>query len=121
MEMLTTLIEFFLVYLLIKFLISFGQIYLQRKADRNDKILAKLDHITHRVAVEKHGNYFYWFDNDDGEFLAQGETAEDVISNIRMRFPDHLFFLPDQKIVRGPDWSIKNYDLDTLKVDVNTN
>tara|TARA_R110000868_G_scaffold209197_1_gene458819 strand:+ start:2070 stop:2435 length:366 start_codon:yes stop_codon:yes gene_type:complete len=121
MQILTTLVEFFLVYLLVKFVISFGETYLQQKADRDLKILAKLDHITHRVKVEKHGQYFYWFDSDDDEFLAQGKTAEEVIANLRIRFPDHLFFLPDQKIVRGPDWSIKNYDLGSIKVDVNTN
>ena len=119
MDILTTLFVFIFGYLLTKFLISIAVTYLQQRVDRNNKILAKLDHITHRVKVEKHGNHFYWFDDDDGEFLAQGETSEDVIANLRMRFPDHLFFLPDEKMVHAPDWSIKNYELGSIKVDVN--
>ena len=121
MDMLTMLVEFILAYLLIKFLILFTETYLRQKADKNSQMLAKLDHITHRVKVEKHGDYFYWFDHDDEEFLAQGETSEEVITKLRMRFPDHLFFLPDQKMVSGPEWSIKNYNLSGVKIDVNSN
>jgi hypothetical protein len=118
MEILTTLIGYFLILLLFKFLFSFAEAYLQQKEDRNIKILTKMDHITHRVKVEKHGKYFYWFDNDDEEFLAQGETSEEIIANLKIRFPDHFFFLPDQKMVSGPEWSIKNYDLGSIKVDI---
>jgi len=70
----------------------------------------KLDEITHRVKEEKHGDMIYWFDLDDGEFLAQGLTQDDIITALKERFPDHIFFLPTDHYVGFPAWTLTAFE-----------
>ena len=35
---------------------------------------------------------YYWFDQDNNKFLAQGRTTEEIITVIKTRFPDHIFY-----------------------------
>ena len=74
------------------------------------KIRDKLDEITHRVKEEKHGDMIYWFDLDDGEFLAQGLTQDDIITALKERFPDHIFFLPTDHYVGFPAWTLTAFE-----------
>jgi len=74
------------------------------------KIRDKLDEITHRVKEEKHGDMIYWFDLDDGEFLAQGLTQDDIITALKERFPDHIFFLPTDHYVGFPKWTLTAFE-----------
>jgi len=79
---------------------------------RQEKIrqLDKLDAISHRVSVEKHGDIYYWFDADDGEFLAQGKDTESVINVVKSRFPGHIFFVQSEHTIyqiHGPAWELK--------------
>jgi hypothetical protein len=74
------------------------------------KIRDKLDEITHRVKEEKHGDMIYWFDLDDGEFLAQGLTQDDIITALKERFPEHIFFLPTDHYVGFPAWTLTAFE-----------
>ena len=65
----------------------------------------RLDEIIHRVRVEQHQETIYWYDFDDGEFLAQGRNQQEVIAVVRARFPDHIFYLETNEIVAKPDWT----------------
>jgi hypothetical protein len=69
-----------------------------------------MDEITHRVKVEEHQGTFYWFDFDDDEFLAQGQTYQDVIDVVKSRFPTHMFVLSTDKemwlIAEKTDWKM---------------
>lgn len=58
-----------------------------------DKIRKRLDEIVHRVEVEQQGDTYYWYDQDDRRFLAQGRTTEEIIDILKKRFPDHIFYL----------------------------
>ena len=58
-----------------------------------DKLRKRLDEIVHRVEVERHGEVYYWFDQDDRRFLAQGRSDQEIIDIIKKRFPDHIFYL----------------------------
>lgn len=71
---------------------------------------AMFDEISHRVRCEKIGDVFYWYDQDDDEFLGQGKDTETIINIVKSRFPDHIFFIQtDQTIyqVHGPTWEFK--------------
>jgi hypothetical protein len=57
-----------------------------------DKIRKRLDEIVHRVEVEQDGDVYYWYDQDNRKFLAQGRTTEEIIDVIKKRFPDHVFY-----------------------------
>jgi len=74
------------------------------------KIQDKLNEIIHRVKEEKHGDVIYWFDSDDGEFLAQGLTQDDIITALKERFPDHIFFLPTDHYVGFPAWTLTAFE-----------
>lgn len=78
------------------------------------KLHAKLDEIIHRVKEEKHGDMIYWFDLDDGEFLAQGLTQDSIIAVLKERFPQHIFFLPTDHYVGFPKWTLTEIPFESL-------
>lgn len=96
--------------LILAFLLSRNQVSQEEKTE----MIAKINTLIHRVRVEQHGDTYYWFDEDSGDFLGQGKTSDEVIEHIRARFPTHLFFLPSYKKVHAPNWKIETYDLQTL-------
>lgn len=62
-------------------------------AELTDKIRKRLDEIVHRVKIEQQGDTYYWYDQDNRNFLAQGRTTEEIINTLKSRFPDHIFYL----------------------------
>jgi hypothetical protein len=71
----------------------------------------RLDEIVHRVRVEKDRETYYWYDMDNNKFLGQGSTEEELIGNLKSRFPDHMFFLPTNHLVCAKtDWQPKLVD-----------
>jgi hypothetical protein len=108
----------FLFILQVIFLVWFTRIFVNAmlglmEAKRQIKLeeMKMLEEIAHRVSVEKHGDIYYWYDFDDGEFLGQGKTTEDVVKIIQSRFPKHIFFLSaEDKVtykIHGPDWQFR--------------
>lgn len=76
--------------------------------------MAKFDEMTHRVKVEKHGEMYYWYDEDDGEFLGQGKDMETVVTIIKSRFPTHIFFLTGEQALyklHAPTWTLTPFDI----------
>lgn len=86
---------------------------IQGKKEQHVKhMIEKLDEVTHRVQVEKHGDMYYWFDADDNEFLAQGKSLEDTIDILKKRFPTHMFFVTTGDIkykIASPGWNLEPY------------
>ncbi len=58
-------------------------------------LVKRLDEIVHRVEVVEHGAMYYWYDRDNSKFLAQGKTTEEIITYIKARLPDHIFYLEE--------------------------
>lgn len=82
----------------------------ENKEENFRNMVQRVDEITHRVSVEKHGDTYYWFDVDDNEFLAQGKTTEETIEILKKRFPNHIFFLTteDKKFkLHAPNWQLE--------------
>ena len=63
------------------------------------QVLKHLDTIIHLVEVDKVGTTYYWYDKDNRMFLAQGSTDEELVSNLKARFPTHIFYLPTNHII----------------------
>jgi hypothetical protein len=43
------------------------------------------------VKVEKHGNRFYLYDEETDDFLAYGDSLEEALELVNLRFPDKKF------------------------------
>ena len=74
--------------------IFFGvQMYYKVSADNlHEQLVKRLDEIVHRVEVEKQGDTYYWYDQDNRKFLAQGQSDQEIIAILKKRFPDHIFY-----------------------------
>jgi len=93
------------VQLVLRFLVRINQI---SQAEQDD-LVKRVKDIIHQVQVETHNNVHYWFDADDGSFLAQGDTEESVIEQLQQRFPQHIFLLTQKDTiykVSAPDWTV---------------
>lgn len=80
-----------------------------QEQERIKEFYEKVDEIVHRVSVEKHGDIYYWYDNDDGEFLGQGRSDQELIDHVKRRYPNHLFLFTDNQYIKAPDWQFKKY------------
>jgi hypothetical protein len=60
-----------------------------------DKIRKRLDEIVHRVKIEQDGDVYYWYDQDNRKFLAQGRNTEEIIDILKERFPQHIFYFEE--------------------------
>lgn len=83
----------------------------EKKVAEINQLKEKINDIVHRVSVEKHGEIYLWFDEDDGEFLGQGRTDQECIEHIKQRFPQHLFLFNNNLYIKGPDWTFQTYTL----------
>ena len=95
-------------YLVVQFVWAFYQSYFAVTKELELKLMKHLDSIIHRVDVVKENDVMYWYDKDNGKFLGQGRTNEELIDHIKERFPDHMFFLrangEDCVVARRTDW-----------------
>jgi len=82
-------------YVVGRFFIGMSQALDRHNEDLHTQLINKIDEIVHRVEVVEDKSMYYWYDQDDKEFLAQGRTTEEIIDNIKSRFPDHIFYLED--------------------------
>jgi hypothetical protein len=76
----------------------------QANVELHQELTKRLDDIIHRVREERNGDLIYWYDQDDGEFLAQGQDQEQIIAVLQSRFPDHMFYLESNQIIGQPHW-----------------
>jgi hypothetical protein len=76
--------------------------------DLAEQLSKRLNEIVHRVRVEKDKETYYWYDMDNNKFLGQGSTEEELINNLKSRFPNHMFFLPTNHLICAKtDWQPK--------------
>lgn len=83
--------------------------------------LKHLHDLIHQVKIEKHNDVEYWFDQDSEQFLGQGKTMEEVIGNLKARFPDHIFLLQGVGgVAKQTDWKLLDIE-EFQKVKLNIN
>lgn len=77
--------------------ISAVRLYKQMKMEEQEsRILELADKIQStfiETNVEKIGDTFYLHDKATGEFLAQGDSSEELSTNLRTRFPEKRFVM----------------------------
>jgi hypothetical protein len=77
---------------------------LQARQDREEQQIAQLEQLVHIVKQEIINDIIYWFDNDDGTFLAQGRDHDEIVAVLEQRFPQHIFVINKTQMIMGPDW-----------------
>lgn len=77
---------------------------LQAKHEQEEQEIARLAESVHVVKQEVINDIMYWFDNDDGTFLAQGRDHDEIIAVLRDRFPRHIFVLNQNQMIVGPEF-----------------
>ena len=83
---------------------------LRHQANFEQRFRQHLERIIHVVRQDRDGDMYYWYDNDSGDFLAQGRTWEEVVAVLRERFPEHIFVLNQREMIMGPEFEIVQYD-----------
>jgi len=76
-----------------------GAFYYSEIDARRNRLIQHLDRIIHRVRIEKDREIYYWYDDDNGEFLAQGSTNDEIVNNLKHRFPTHIFYFPTRHLI----------------------
>lgn len=79
-------------------------------AEFEQRFREHLEQIIHVIRQEQDGDMYYWYDNDSGDFLAQGRTWEEVVGVLRERFRDHIFVLNSTDMIMGPDFEVVQFD-----------
>ena len=80
-----------------------------------EEVLERVNNIMHRVRVEQHGDVYYWYDEDSNDFLAQGKNLTDATTQLKSRFPGHLFFVTHKDTIykiSAPTWELEHVDID---------
>lgn len=78
--------------------------------------IAKVQELVHCVEYEQCEDITYWFDVN-GKFLAQGHNQEEIIQVLKTRFPRHVFILPEDKLLMGPEWRLVDADQAMVSID----
>jgi hypothetical protein len=83
----------------------------QSKDNKRAELEDQLTTLIHVVLPETQGNIVYWFDRDTNAFLGQGTTDSEIISQVKSRFPTHIFIVDDgQKALRAPTWEFVPFE-----------
>lgn len=70
-----------------------------------EEMFEQLDAKIHRVKQEKEDGMFYWYDYDDGNFIAQGRTIEEIQAVLKANWQRHIFVISDTEMIMGPEFN----------------
>jgi hypothetical protein len=108
MDFLVFLLETAFWFVIFRFLFN---LFVGNKKKQQEEMATALNEeiskITHIVNVEQHGEQYYWYDRDTGDFLAQGKNIDDIVAVLKVRFPAHFFYLNNDVLLHGPEWIMK--------------
>ena len=95
-------------YIITNIFLGIHDVFTATDNNLHEQLIKRLDEIVHRVRVEKDKDTYYWYDMDNNKFLGQGSTEEELINNLKSRFPTHMFFLPTNHLICAKtDWQPK--------------
>jgi len=80
-------------YAIVQITLGIQDAFKEVNTELEQKLIKRLDEIVHRVEVEQQGDVYYWYDQDNRKFLAQGRTTEEIVDILKKRFPSHIFYL----------------------------
>jgi hypothetical protein len=73
---------------------------------QKEELINRVNQLVHRIQQEKHGDMYYWFDQDSNEFLAQGKNDEEIRKQLLQRFQGHIFLLDEHRAMAGPELKV---------------
>ena len=79
--------------------------HVQDYKQNEEEMFEQLDAKIHRVRQEKEDGMFYWYDYDDGNFIAQGRTIEEIQEVLKARWQRHIFVISDTEMIMGPNFN----------------
>ena len=79
-------------YFIVQIMFGIQDALKENNTEIEKQLIKRLDEIVHRVEVVEDKSMYYWYDQDNKKFLAQGRTTEEIIDIIKNRFPDHIFY-----------------------------
>lgn len=119
MNIVYEIISMLLWILFINFLLNIAISIYQNKNNQsrfNPEVIEKIKKLIHIVKIENHNDVYYWFDKETDEFLGQGKTDDELIAHVKSRFPNHMFFFENNKVVdkviRAPEWKFETYTVE---------
>ena len=65
----------------------------EKQESRIQELAEKIQGTFIEATIEKIGDIFYMHNKETGEFLAQGNTSDELSENLRSRFPDKRFVM----------------------------
>lgn len=77
---------------MVQIILGIQNAFREVNTELQEKLIKRLDQIVHRVEVVEENSMYYWYDQDNQKFLAQGRTTEEILDVIKSRFPDHIFY-----------------------------
>ena len=105
-DLISTLAWILITYWAIKITLRINDVVSTNK-DIEERIKAHLEKIVHSVDIETHDGVHYWYDKDDGSFLAQGQGMDEIIVALKARFPQHIFLINDEEwMSASTDWKL---------------
>jgi hypothetical protein len=111
-ELLSFLLQCFLWYLFFKIIFAFVETWGKVKVidEKRKELVKHISNIVHYVVQEKHNECYYWFDKQTDQFLAQGQTDEEIKQHLNSRFKGHIFVLDDDRALFGPELKVVPVD-----------
>ena len=108
-------------YIVYNFVWGFIEGYQQYISEEShDELIDKLNEIVHVVEAEVRGDVLYWFDQDSGQFLGQGTCEGEIITVVKSRFPEHIFYISkDNKnhlLSANTSWELWQVNNDLTKI-----
>lgn len=107
-----SILLYIFMYLIFRFMKAFND---AKEEQINEKI-KQIEQYVHIVKVEKHGEFYFWYDETTNDFLAQGKNEEEIIKVLRERFPRHHFiFMNDDDMITSricaPMWQRESINI----------
>ena len=116
MDFLEFILWFALVYGAIQLILGVYQGYTALDQAATAELKKQLASKIHVVKEEQHGDHTYWFDLETDQFLAQGASKEEIIEILKKHYSKHIFILPGDSLLHGPNWEPLKLDGTTAHI-----
>ena len=87
----------------------------EKEEAAREELAEQVASLLHFIDTETRNGIHYWFDKETGQFLAQGQTDEEIRNHLLGRFNGHVFLIDDTKAMAGPELKICSIESIVLK------
>lgn len=116
MDFLEVILWCVLGYFIVQLLLGVYDGYTAINRQAEELLKKQLSAKIHVVKEEQHGDHTYWFDLETDQFLAQGATKEEIIEILKKHYSKHIFILPGDSLLHGPEWKPLKLDGTTAHI-----